>query len=298
MTGNPVYPFLFSVFGGPEWSADLGARLGEWQQGIGMGRSWLDYLLLPIRVVIAGGAGYDHFDGRISLLWLGVVPLALVVGRRRPLVARSLGVAGVYFVFWALSSQQMRFLIPILPFLAVAGALSMIELGQQLQAARRPMFEWVVTLGVIATLAITSSSMVMPTWRMMGRYLEANGRVIEDAVHPAFRYIHEDLPEDARLMFLNTNHGFFCDREFIADSFFEASQINDLLRSKRGKEGVQAVLGELGITHLLIENRDRFVSWPPSLYEYLNDPELARGVYRSPDSIYDVVEVLGASPQP
>jgi len=298
LTGNPVYPFFYSVLGGPEWSTDLGAQLQEWQQGMGMGRSWLDFLLLPIRVVVAGGAGYDHFDGRISPLWLGLVPLALLLGRRRPLMTRSLGVAGAYFVFWALSSQQMRFLIPILPFLAVAGALALVELGQTIQAGRRPVFEWAVTLGIVATLAMVCSSMIMPTWRMLGRYLEAGHEVVEETVHPAFRYISEDLPKGAKLMFLNTNHGFFCDREFIADSFFEASQINDLFQSAESQEGIHAALGDLGVTHLLIENRDRFVPWPRSLYELLDDPQLARRLYRSPDSLYDVVAVVGAAPQP
>jgi hypothetical protein len=190
----------------------------------------------------------------------------------------------------------MRFLIPILPLLAVAGALSLVELGQRLPAIGRPRFEWAVTLGMIAILASASSSMIGPTWRMLGRYLEIGGDVRVEAVHPAFQYIREDLPEEAKLMFLNTNHGFFCDREFIADSFFEASQINDLLRSKDGKQGIHGALGELGVTHLLIENRDRFVPWPQSLYEFLNDPQLARRLYRAPDSLYDVVEVVGALP--
>ena len=97
-------------------------------------------------------------------------------------------------------------------------------------------------------------------------------------------------------MFFNTNHGFFCDRDFIADSFFEASQINDLLQSKGDKKGIHGALGDLGVTHLLIENRDRLVPWPRSLYELLNDPQLARRLYRSPDSLYDVVAVVGVLP--
>jgi len=292
LTGNPVYPFLYPVLGGPEWSADLSEQLRQWQQGIGMGRGWFDYLLLPFRVVVAGGRGYDHFDGRISPLWLAVVPMALVMGRRQPFIARSLGVAGVYFIFWALSSQQMRFLIPILPCLAVAGALALVELGRQLKATARPVFRWAVSLGMIATLAIVSSSMVLPTWVMLRRYIELGDGVREDAVHPVFRYINEELPEDAKLMFLNTNHGFFCEREFIADSFFEASQTNSLLQAEQGVSGIEKALAELEITHLLIENRDRFIPWPQSLYEFLNDPDLARPIHRTSDSVYDVVEIV------
>lgn len=295
LTGNPVYPFLYRVLGGPEWSAELGVQLQSWQQGMGMGRTWIDYLLLPWRVMVAGGSGYDHFDGRISPLWLVLVPLGLVVGRRQPLIIRSLGVAGLYFILWALSSQQMRFLIPILPLLAIAGALAVAELGQRLKPTAEPMFRWGAGLGVIALLMVVSSSMVVPTWRMLGRYLELDDPVMEVGAHPVFGYINETLPEDARLMLLNTNHGFFCEREFVADSFFEASQLNAALRSRDGKQGIQATLEEMEITHLLIENRDRYVPWPRSLAEFLNDPDLARRIYRAPDSSFDVVEVVGAS---
>ena len=296
LTGNPVYPFLYPLWGGPEWSAELGDQLRQWQQGMGMGRSWLDYLLLPVRVVTAADSGYAHFDGRISPLWLILVPMALVLGRRQPLMARSLAVAGVYFVFWALSSQQMRFLIPILPFLAVAGALTLYEVCRKLPGVAQSALKWAMSLGMIATLGIVSSSMLVPTWSMLGRYLEIGEGVKVDAVHPVFRFIDEELPRDAKLMFLNTNHGFFCHREFVADSFFEASQINDLLRSREDKEGIQAALEELAITHLLIENHDRGVPWPESLYEFLNDPGLARHLYRTPDNLYDLVEVAGGNP--
>jgi hypothetical protein len=50
-TGNPVYPFLHAWFGGPDWSPELAAKLSAFLRGLGMGRSWSDYLLLPWRVV-------------------------------------------------------------------------------------------------------------------------------------------------------------------------------------------------------------------------------------------------------
>ena len=118
----------------------------------------------------------------------------------------------------------------------------------------------------------------------------------QEAVHPVFRFIDAELPAETRLLFLNTNHGFFCRRDFVADSFFEASQINDLLRSREGKEGIRQALADLGITHILVENRDRAVPWPETLYDFLNDPASARRLYRSPDKVFDVVEVVGAAP--
>lgn len=296
LTGNPIYPFLYGLFGGPEWSAELSDQLGRWQRGMGMGRSWLDSLLLPFRVILSGGPGYDHFDGKISPLWLVIVPFSAAVARRDPWVARSLGFAGLYFVVWALTSQQMRFLIPILPFLAIAAGIAAYETSRGLKSTFALLSRSAVIATSIAMVVLGGQDLWSPTRMMVPRYLDTGSALVEEVVHPVFQYINEDLPAEARLLFLNTNHGFFCERDFVADSFFEASQINDLLQAQDGKAGIQAALGARRISHILVENRDRSVPWPPALYEYLNDPGLARRTYRSPDRVYDVFEVL-ASPE-
>src|SRR5262249_324113 len=76
-TGNPLYPLLYRVFGGPDWSLVLDRQFMSWQQSIGMGRTAIDYLLLPLRVVLDGGSGYTHFDGRLNPFWIVLIPLSL-----------------------------------------------------------------------------------------------------------------------------------------------------------------------------------------------------------------------------
>jgi hypothetical protein len=45
LTGNPLYPLLYGVFGGPEWSVALGRAHREWSLAIAMGDSARDFLL-------------------------------------------------------------------------------------------------------------------------------------------------------------------------------------------------------------------------------------------------------------
>lgn len=294
-TGNPVYPLLYGWFGGPDWSPALSAQLADWQRSIGMGRTPIDYLLLPLRVIWMGDTGYAHFDGRICKWWIMLVPLAIVFGRRQPLVRRSLAVAGLYFAIWSITSQQMRFLIPILPLLAIAAAITVEDL---LKRVRRPRRQRVLTGLAVIAAGLTAAGVNLGNCADAAAFLrqlhEYGDAVRQAAVPAAHRFINDHLPQDARLLCLNTNEGFFLERDYLADSFFEASQVADWLRSAADKSQVRRRLSARRITHILIANKDWQIAYPPSLTELIADPRWARPLYRSSDGMFAVLEL--ASP--
>jgi hypothetical protein len=135
LTGDPFHPLLYAQLGGPDWSAELAQRFAAWQQQTGFGRGLSDYLLLPLRVLVAGGPEYQRFGGRLGAHWLVYIPLAVALARRDPLARFTLAASGCYFALWALGSQQTRFLIPMLPALALATGIA-LERGIALARAR------------------------------------------------------------------------------------------------------------------------------------------------------------------
>lgn len=286
-TGNPVYPVLYDVFGGPDWSPELAAQLSQWQRSIGMGRDPLDFLLLPWRIVVHGGPGYDRFAGQLGLVWLLVLPLALWRARRSAEVRQPLLAAATFFVCWAFTSQQLRLLIPALPLLAMAGARATIET----LALWRPAAQWRVWRPLILAAALV---MLLAThgwplgagplgggWKAAQRLLATPSTDIAASAEPAiFRQINR-LPDDARLLFLNTNQGYFCRREYLADSFFEASQIAHWLAPAQGPTQVRDALRRRSISHVLLDRQPRPVTYPPALLAMLQDPALAQPVARA-----------------
>lgn len=292
LTGNPFYPFFHDVLGGPDWSSALTGQLQTWQSSIGMGRTPLDYLLLPLRVIVSGGEGYQRFDGELGLFWLLVLPLALWAARRVPLARDCLGISGLYFLTWSLSSQQMRFLIPVLTLLAMAGAVAIVELVQRIPA---PSWRRTTTLSIIVATALAATAshgrVLAAGYRTLGVFLKAEGDLLNSAAHPAYRFVNETLPEDARLLFLNTNQVFFCDREAIADSFFEASQIADWLSRSADSDGIASLLADRGVSHVMVENRYRGAVYPPTLAAFLRDPTYAQPLYRSEDGRFSILQV-------
>ncbi len=306
LTGNPFYPLFHDWLGGPDWSSALSARLQAWQSSIGMGRTPVDYLLLPVRIFLDGELGYERFDGELGAFWLVLIPLAIWTaigvppegGQRNTviLVRRCLAAAGLYFVFWSLSAQQMRFLIPALPLLAIAGAVSLVELLDRLRTRWRRVGRAIAFAAAVGVLIAGQSRILGAGYRTLGRYLQVQGDLVSTAVHPVYRFVNDHLPPDALLLFLGTNQRFFCDREALADSFFEASQIAAWLAPATDVPELRRRLAVRGVSHLLVDRRlladPRLpIGYPASLGELLQDPAQVDVLYRSPDGRFSVLEL-------
>ena len=282
-TGNPVYPLLHDVLGGPDWSPELTSQLETWQRGIGMGREPLDFLLLPWRVVTQGGSGYEQFDGELGRLWLLAVPVALWQARRSQLVRQLLAIGATFFVLWALTSQQMRLLVPALPLFAMAGSQGLTELVAQRPERSSRLLAGGLLVGGLIYLVGSQHALLVNGWNAASRMQATPTAQMAASARPPIFSAVDALPADARLLMLGTNQGFFCRREFLADSFFEASQIGHWLRHADSPDAVYQALRERRITHVLLDRQPRPVTYPEPLMTLLRTPSLAAITAQSPD---------------
>ncbi len=297
LTGNPIYPLLFDVFGGPDWSEALGARHDAWQASIGMGRTLLDYALLPWRVITLGGQGYDHFDGELHLGWLAVLPAVLWVSVKDGPVRRALLVSGLVFISWAVTSQQIRLLIPVAALLAFAGARALGAIAGSwrgesthlLNAAGRSLVP-LLAIAMLASTVVTSWSYFQQTPRLASDLARLGESAKPAVIHPVYRRTGE-LPAQSRLLLLNTNHGFFVERPYMADSFFEASQVIHLFEGATTTEDVRHILAQREVTHVLYEVRTPGMPYPEPLLRLLQDPRFVRLDFRSPDERFAILEL-------
>jgi hypothetical protein len=294
-TGNPVYPFFWSTFGGPDWSADLQARFQAWQASIGMGRDAADYLLLPLRIFLAGGEGYDRFDGTLAPYLLFLLPPALWAARRPGLARQALAAFALYFALWALSSQQTRFLLPALPLLALALALGLTELTAPWLAtpARCKVAGLLVAAIWLADGLPRHRELLDKGLRHWPIYRDARfaaAAADPNAAAPEFYGPLAALPPSAKVLLLNTNKAYYVPREFLADTAFEASQISDWLRGKP-VEGVAEALAGRRVSHVLLFGRRHLADYPPGLLQLLDDPTHARPLWRSRDQVWELLEL-------
>jgi hypothetical protein len=118
--GNPVFPTAFETFGGVGWDSWRAWAYAEINSRYGMGDTPTDWLLLPFRLFttrdLDGG-----FEGALGpVLGLGAL-VGIARARARPRLLLVAFVA-LWSVFWAVTTQQIRFFMPALPALLALAA--------------------------------------------------------------------------------------------------------------------------------------------------------------------------------
>jgi hypothetical protein len=249
------------VWGGRDLSAAVAAALERWQRGIGMGRDFVDYLLLPYRVSFEAGPSYPRFDGQLTPWALPLFALGLLWFRRW----RLLAFGGVLFVAWAfIGSQQLRFLTP---FFGVAAVVNAGVLSRAIEwtggAARRALRTVVMVLVGVFTLTANAGFVAagLDGWQyIMYRDYDA---LVTTRVPPyaAYKYIDENSPPDAVILMLFENRLLYLNRRAVYDSFFEASETLYHVGALHTPEEVAAYVRGTGATHILTSLPFAEYSW-------------------------------------
>lgn len=265
VTGNPFYPFLYGIFGGRGWEPQQAKFYDYFVQTLGMGRTFLDYILLPWNLSIHAKMDSPHFDGLIGPIFIAVLPFA--IGIRRPsLVLKIMGIyCFLMFLFWASAAQQIRYLIPIFPFLAII-------VGTVLSYYQKKRIVFFLLAFIIAMCLtfngyhITKDFMkINPLKVVIGK--EEKGAFLHRML-PAYGIydaMNRRLPPDAKIFLIYMrNWTFLCELECYSDSMFESYTIQKVLSQASSPSEVFAALTGRGFTHILFDIH--YIYGPPSTF--------------------------------
>jgi hypothetical protein len=283
-TGNPVYPMLEGRLDGANWDEVQQGRLLTWQRAMGMGRGPGEYLALPFNVSVRGrpGLNYARFDGTISPVFLILLPLVLVRRRKRTLAPAIAGLA--LGAFWAMTSQQLRFLMPALALFALAGAAGLAEAAGEggarggsdagdgndgrNAAERRPRKRW-VTFVLVAVLFVEVATLAAPNqygrpWvgdavgeRLAAALgLEPRERFLERTIQPfsLYKQLNAVLPTGEAVFMIWENRAYHLDRPYLADSFFEASTVMRIVAGARDARDLRDRIAAMGFNYVLVND--------------------------------------------
>ena len=157
LTGNPVYPALWNSLGGrgipsppnPGMVGYFLTRTQSWGTSVG------HLLLLPWHLVMS--SHHYHDAGGNHLLFLCSLPFFWLTSVRRA-CRLVLLLGGISLAGWFFSSQEMRFLAPLLPLFALASAAVLLALA----ASRRWMRLLVLVTISLAALESTLVTLAHP----------------------------------------------------------------------------------------------------------------------------------------
>ena len=273
-SGNPVFPEMFGVFGAspPErWDAATEQSLDVFKTRFGMGRSPGDLATLPWDVTVHGAS----FGGALGPIFLVLIPGVLCAprfGREVPWLAA--GVVG-YVAVWAspVSSYQLRFLIPIVPALALLAAASFEILARRAaqSSSRGPtlLAASVLLLGLLNLPPFTpfheadregwsgwlTHVLRAPPLRVViGREAEASYLAREVLSFRAWQWINAYLPGDVRVLTTAGGDQLYARRSRIPhDATIARSAV---WVGAQDLDPAVASMRRLGITHVLFDQRE------------------------------------------
>jgi len=241
--GNPAAPFLNHWFPNPYWTDRLE---GSYLSGLAHYPHVKSYLDIPLQLTVIGGL----VPGLLGPIFL-LAPISLLALRQSQ--GRRLWLAGAVFAIPALFNTEVRFLIPSVPFFALAMGLALEN-------------SW----GVLPVLAVFHAVISWPSvldvycdpnaWRIRGLPVRAALRLEPESSYIAAHIgdyalkpaIEQAVPPGERIFSFAGRPAAYLDRDIIVG--YESSlgeQVSQLLERHATQE-VKA----LGIRYLWINHSD------------------------------------------
>jgi 4-amino-4-deoxy-L-arabinose transferase-like glycosyltransferase len=253
LTGNPTYPFLYSLFNGREWSQEMAKTYAMFLSFVGSGPGILNYLRLPWDVCFVGGAGRPDFDGYIGPIFLLVPILSIAVRPKSVDIRLMLFFSLLYFVLWGMLIQQLRLLLPIFPVLSIVLAL-LIHKGSKAWLRTRLciLFFCLFTLAINLYFHLDYVRRIAPQKYLSGIQTEAQFLKSHLPSYPAIEYINDHLTDQDKVLFVFLGSGpYYCIHPNVYDPVFEANTLMDVVKTSTSAGEALAHFRQKAITHVL-----------------------------------------------
>ncbi|MFM9903101.1 MAG: ArnT family glycosyltransferase [Pyrinomonadaceae bacterium] len=256
-TGSPVFPFYMSIWPGKAngWDVErsnlfqgMNSRYG------GTDTNKLNYLTAPARVsIMAQPERPENYDGVLGFAFLIGLPLLVWALWKFDLAVEikiMSCVAAIMYLFWLFSSEQLRYLLPIVPLLAIAIAAAAEKIGGAVSKVARCALIAASVCGLLTTFAWfcqRAPLRVVLGGETRDRYLTRNLDY-----YPYYQSINNDTAPDARIWLINMRRDTYnIDRPVFSDYLFEDWTLRKMLWESRTVQELRAKTAAMGIKYVL-----------------------------------------------
>ncbi|MEX2224525.1 MAG: hypothetical protein WEG40_22300 [Candidatus Rokuibacteriota bacterium] len=258
-TGSPLFPFYLGIWPAqaPGWDLERSQLYETLFSLYGNTQTALDYLLTPLRLAVAAQPDQPpSYDGVLGITVAFALPLlawALWMKLLDVELRLAVLVSAGLFVFWLFSSQQLRYLLPALPGLAVAIAVAGARLGGAKGRAIRGLLLAAAALGVPVVLAWFLT--LDPVRVVLGGEGRADFLRRRLDYYPFYEVVNRDLPPAATVWLIDMRRdSYHLERPYFSDFIFEDYTLTRYVRAAAGVEELRSRVRGDGITHLLVRH--------------------------------------------
>lgn len=254
ITGNPLYPYMNSLFPSSSWGAAQAESFSSALQR-GSSHSLWDYLRFPLEIFLVP---YSYgMTAVLGLLFLVFSPFAFF-SLREPVLKLLAGTAVLSFVLLLPFAMVPRyflssFLLLCLPM--AAGAERVIARAGWLKSIVITALGVLLLANVILLADLQekyTNGFAYVTARISGKLKGVNAKYLTMVpYYRAAEYINKNLGPADRVIFLGEERTFYVERDFIASSFNDRHLLLDILKEKQDFEEFLAALKGQGISHIL-----------------------------------------------
>lgn len=262
-TGNPIYPMGYRWLGGHYWGDEQQARLQADLPSLGSPNDLGEILRLPYNMVNSperfGSASDAGPLAVASLCIVLIIPIVMRLARATPQSRRMYDAGAIFLglvlVSWMSTSTTTRFLAPALVVSLVITTTLLLHLERY---ARLAAFAGILLLGGWGGARfVAQHSLVFSSNQV------ALGRESPDAYatryldhYESARYVREQLPSNARLLFIGETRPFYFDRPSIAPYPFHNHPLTQWVKDAASPEALRDRLRSEGVTHVVLNIRE------------------------------------------
>lgn len=258
-TDSPVFPFYLSILpaDAPGWDVDRSNLFQAMNSQYGrVTNTATDYVLAPWNVSVkAQPEEARFFDGVLGVAFLIGLPFLIFALWNLDLpveVQTGAGIAAVVCLFWLFSSMQLRYLLPVLPVLAIGIAAAVERIAE-----RRALYmaaKYSICLAAICGLLTAFAWFLQkaPLRVVLGGERRDEYLTRNLDYYPYYQALNTTTAADARVWLINMRRDtYHLDRPVVSDYLFEDWTLRNLLWESRSVQELKAKAAAMNVQYML-----------------------------------------------
>lgn len=253
-TGWPLFPFPLASMPlnlALNWSLEQSSLFLIWlgQYGTPMGENSFFYTLAaPFLVFIRARFNEPQFyDGFIGPVFL-MIPFLLVRAPKNKTVPQMALFTALFLYYWAVTTKQIRFLIPVLPVLCLLLAYGLEHTRHKILRVVTALF-FFLNLGIGA--AQTWARNPFPFW--LGRETKAQYLQRQLPIYGIYQEANKAAATGRVFHLHMKNYGYYLEGNWTGDFVFERYRLDQALKIAKSPQDIAAFFKGAGATHLLVD---------------------------------------------